>query len=289
MKILAFGEILWDVIEDQKHIGGAPLNFAAHFVKCGGRSAIISRVGKDQNGTEAIEQVNSVGIDTRYVQFDDDHMTGVVNVKLQDGFPTYTIERDVAYDFIGPADILEEAYDAFYFGSLAQRNTISQNSLQHILKKNKFDQIFYDVNLREGHYLKEVIEPSLKMCTILKLNDEEVITLSEMFYQSNLSTDQFIQRITSDHPKIELVIVTEGAKGCIIYKGVEKFRAESEKVKVKDTVGAGDSFSAAFVHTYLTTNNPERAAFVANKVGGFVASCNGAVPDYTPEIKALFE
>ncbi len=285
MKVLAFGEILWDVINDDKHIGGAPLNFAAHYAQCGGTSAIISSLGTDGNGDEALNSVTRSGVNTEFIRRDPEHETGIVMVTLDEGSPSYEIRENVAYDFIEVPDLKAlETYDSFYLGTLAQRSPISRRSLYDILENVKFEEIFYDVNLREGCYSKENIQKSLEYCTQFKLNDEEVVTLSELLYGSPMATMIFAEKLFQDYSNLNLIIVTEGARGCFVHRRGELVFSESEKIKVKDTVGAGDSFSASFLYTYQKTGDIQRSANMANKVGGFVASSSGAVPKYSQEI-----
>jgi fructokinase len=175
MKVLAFGEILWDVINGEEHLGGAPFNFAAHSAKCGNNSFIISRLGNDPRGINAFNRCKDYGVDNSMIQWDDKHPTGIVTVTLNNGQPDYTIHKGVAYDFIAVDDTVaklpEREFDIFYFGSLIQRNQVSSSTLYHILKHSAFKQIFYDVNLRKEGYDLNTLHQSLLACTILKLNN----------------------------------------------------------------------------------------------------------------------
>jgi len=291
LRVLVYGEILWDIINGQNFLGGAPLNFAAHTVRCGVQSNIISGLGKDNLGYEALSLANKMGVNTRLVQNITNKNTGTVAVTLHNGQPDYTIKTNVAFDFIKPEPLKREKqknYSAFYFGTLIQRNIESRTTLYYILDNFHFDYIFYDVNLRKNCYSKEVIEKSLNYCTILKVNDEEVLELSKMLYTKKQSFKLFTKEIIKNYPQIEIVLMTAGEKGCLVYKNNNVFTVKSVPVKVKDTVGAGDAFSAVFLTTYLKTNNALKAAKLANLVGGFVASSNGATPIYPEEIRKLF-
>lgn len=290
MKVLSFGEILFDIIEGDPYLGGAPLNFAGHLAQFGVDSYIFSAVGNDALGSDAIRQITQLGVNTRFVQVKEAYSTGTVPVVILNGQPDYTIIENVAYDFIDYPDDDEEmaatAFDVLYFGTLAQRNTQSRNALKQLLKQKRFKQIFYDINLRKNSYSKEVIQESLRHCTILKLNDEEVKVLSELFYQESLSMEKFSTRIAQEY-ELEIVVITAGEKGCYIFESMELFFVSGYPAKVVDTVGAGDSFSAAFVYHYLKKKDALVAADVANRLGAFVASSRGPLPAYTTEIKKV--
>ncbi len=290
MKVLSFGEILWDIIEGKKYLGGAPFNFSAHISQCGAEAFIVSRLGKDTLGKKAHQEVIKWKVDPSFIQWDETYPTGTVDVSLQEGQPTYRINTQVAYDFIAAEELHEKIkihdFDIFYFGTLAQRNPVSARALQKIMQDYTFKHVFCDLNLREGHYTKETIENSLKLCSILKLNHEEVQVLSSLFYREPLSEQLFAQKIAQDYHQ-KIIIITAGAEGCYVYYQGELHKIGAQKVKVKDAVGAGDSFSAAFLFKYLRNADPVEAGKAANRVGGFVASSRGAIPSYSNEIREL--
>lgn len=292
MKIIAFGEILFDIIEDEPHLGGAPLNFAAHLARFGWESYMYSRIGKDDLGNQAISQIEILGVKTAFIQEDEIHPTGTVPVTLRYGQPDYIISENVAYDYIefDHDDSIWETmdFDVLYFGTLAQRNSRSATALKQLVARKTFQHIFYDINLRKNSYTKEVINTSLQLCTILKLNDDEVEVLSEMYYQMKLNQEAFLKQLTSDF-KINIVIVTAGDKGCYIFHSGTLSFVKGYSVQVKDTIGAGDAFSAAFIYHYLKYHDVLKAADIANKLGSFVAGSRGAIPVYSPEIKEMLE
>ena len=288
MKVLSFGEILWDLIGTARHIGGAPLNFAAHFVKCGGEATMVSRVGTDDLGTSALQFVADLGVNTSHIQTDDRYPTGTVMVTLEDGSPLYEILTNVAYDHIQiPSFSVFKKYDALYFGTLAQRSEVSRMSLYNVLKNNEFNHVFYDVNLREGNYNFDWIRHSLESCTIFKLNDEEISVLSKGLFGSDLGEEDFLDLIFGGYPNLDLIILTLGARGCLVQDRIGSCHVPAEKIKVKDTVGAGDAFSASFLYSYLTTRDAVISAQVGNKIGGYVASMEGAIPEYSQEIREI--
>ncbi|MCZ6522192.1 MAG: carbohydrate kinase [Bacteroidetes bacterium] len=291
MNSLAFGEIFWDVSEGQPYIGGAPFNLAAHLAKCGADSFVISRVGNDELGLSALEETKSLSVNDTWVQVDNQYATGTVDVFLRDGQPTYTIHENVAYDFIDHQEFDQRKLKAaefkiFYFGTLAQRNIKSRETLYQLLSEIKFNHIFYDVNLRQQFFSKEIIENSLKYSTILKLNHEEMKVLSDLLYGQEIKAEEFSQKLVTAFNQ-QLIIITAADKGCMVFANGEFQSVPGEKVEVVDAVGAGDSFSAAFLYKYFQVGDPVKAAFVANQIGAFVASSRGAVPTYPDHIKEL--
>ncbi|MEL6847209.1 MAG: carbohydrate kinase [Bacteroidota bacterium] len=291
MNVISFGEILWDIIEGTPYIGGAPFNFAAHLSQCGAEVAMISRLGKDELGERALEAVKKLSVDPRYIQWDSDHPTGTVDVFLKNGQPSYTIHPEVAYDYIAfdplqAAGLLEAEVEVFGFGTLAQRHPQSQETLARILAARSFQHVFYDVNLRKDCYNQEIIQASVPHSTVLKLNDEEVPLISDFLFGKKESMEGFARRVAEEH-ELAVVIITAGAQGCYIFHGGKYELVPGRAVTVVDTVGAGDSFSAAFMFQYVAHGDPFQAASVANQVGGFVAASRGPIPTYTEEIKSL--
>lgn len=282
MKVAAFGELLWDVVEGQNLIGGAPFNFAAHAVQCGIGAAIVSALGKDNLGERALKEVKRLNVESQFLQFAD-KPTGTVNVTLKKGQPSYQIIEKVAYDFIDSLALdigALKTYDHFYFGSLSQRNVVSRASLKHIIDQCQFGTIFLDVNLRQNYYSVETLDFSLRRCTILKLNEDEVKILSKLLFFKLLKPKAFSTTILEYFPNIQSIIVTLGGKGCLVYNQSEFVRIHSQPIQVEDTIGAGDSFSAAFLSHYVQNKNVKQAAQFANRIGGFVASSKGAIPSY---------
>lgn len=291
MRVLSFGEILWDIIEGNYYIGGAPFNLAAHISRCGAETYMISRLGKDEWGEKAFSKVEALGIKTNFIQWDEEKPTGTVDVFLNNGQPSYTINPEVAYDYIDfeslrEAKLEELKFDMFAFGSLAQRNQTSRQSLSQLLKKFSFSYVFYDVNLRKDGYSKEIINESISYSNILKLNDDEVPIISDFVFGEELGFEAFCERLVAEL-KQQIIIITAGGEGCYIYHDGQLQKVGGKKVKVVDTVGAGDSFSAAFLATFFKSGDPIHAAHVANQLGAFVASSHGPIPTYSDELKAV--
>ncbi|HRG07392.1 MAG TPA: PfkB family carbohydrate kinase [Cyclobacteriaceae bacterium] len=287
MKALVFGEILWDIIEGQEYLGGAPLNFAAHFTQCGAQASIVSAVGNDNRGWRAINEITRLKIDYSAVNVLTSVPTGTVDVLLHDGEPTYTITEKVAYDFINPDEVIDslrkKRFDVFYFGTLAQRSEQSRNALTKILDSIQFSHKFYDVNLRKDSYTPIIIRNGLKRCSIFKLNKEEVPVISQLLFKTSLSTELFCRFIT-DEFNIEIVIITAAAQGCQIYHQNMLTNIPGVPVQVADAVGAGDAFSAAFMFHYGYSKDPLEAARLANLIGSYVAGKSGPIPEYSPDL-----
>lgn len=280
---MAFGEILWDIIDGQPHLGGAPLNFAAHLAKSGVQSEMISAVGTDYYGAEAKKRVKELSVGVDLVSELSEYPTGTVDVFLEDGQPDYLIHTNVAFDHIRVKKTDLEHYDLFYFGTLIQRETESRESLYRVLQHNNFDYIFYDVNLRKNCFNSETLKTSLGYANIIKLNMDEVHEIARLIWNQEMSLEGFLVRLNKEFsPRI--VIITDGGNGCYVFESNELKHVAGVKVKVKDAVGAGDSFSAAFMAKYMKSKDALLSAMVANKVGAYVASCEGAIPDYSKEL-----
>lgn len=287
MKVLAFGEILWDVINGTEHLGGAPFNFAAHAAQCGNESSIVSRLGSDFLGMRAFNLSKKHGVDPSFIQWDEIYPTGIVDVSLINGQPDYIIRENAAYDHIESGPVLsaltEHSFDVFYFGSLAQRNVISSHALFRILSLNKFKHVFYDVNLRKNSYTELIIRKSLAACSIFKLNVDEVNVISNILTSAPLGLEEFCRCVKSLFPNVQLVVITASEKGCYIFYD-HLISVPGTAVKVRDAVGAGDAFSASFMHVYALTGDPVQAGQIANHIGAFVATKDGAIPAYSAEI-----
>lgn len=288
MRILSFGEVLFDIIEGEHYLGGAPLNFAAHLAQMGEASYIFSKVGRDTLGREALNKIQAIGVKSDLIQQDNQYPTGTVPVKIKKGQPDYTILTDVAYDFIDFSEskvflnLLD--FDVLYYGTLAQRHLVSQRALQELIKSKTFRHVFYDINLRKDCYTPSIIQQSLQHCSIFKLNDEEIAVVSSLLYGKEFTMEEFVGLISTDF-QIGVIVITAGAIGCYVYADGKLHFVKGYPAQVVDTVGAGDAFSAAFVSAYVRHHDPLRAADIANKLGAFVAGSRGPIPDYSPEIK----
>lgn len=289
-KVLSFGAIVWDVINDTEYIGGAPLNVAAHLAKWGIESYMISRVGNDRLGIMAIKEADNLGIKTSYIQKDPIYHTGIAICSIDsDGIAKYEIPDDAAYNYIEYPQSLKEdigdiEYDAFYFGTFEQRGAVSLRSLKRILNTFRFKNVFCDFNIRQNFHPTDVIVYSLQNSNIVKMNEQEAEVISTQLYGSYEGDEGFGRRISSDYG-IKIVCITKGSEGySLIYNG-QFSTYHANIVHVCDTIGAGDAFSAAFLACFCRTQNPYASGKLANYVGSYVASQKSAVPAYSNEME----
>lgn len=283
MKLLSFGEILWDVYENEKHIGGAPLNFAAHFAKQGGESYMISAVGNDELGKSALELLKKWDVKTDYVSVLSKKETGKCIVTLDSkGVPSYNLLDDVAYDYIIEFDLNNIEFDAFYFGTLALRNENNRQVVRNIIKNNTFKEIFVDINIRKPYVLKEAVEIAFENATIIKISDEELPIVTELLFGKECDYTTASKVLGEKFSNLKLVIITLGEKGSFLYdcKNNVSYYHKAEVVKVVSTVGAGDSFSATFLKNYLSGVKIEECLTQSSKISAFVVSKAEAIPEY---------
>ena len=282
--VVGIGELLWDVFPTGKRAGGAPINFVYHATQLGAEGYAISAVGKDSLGKEILQVLKENNI-ANYVE-SVDYPTGTVQVKLADGIPSYTIIENVAWDHIPltktASDLVKQA-DAVCYGTLALRNSDSRKTVETLLSQTPKEALrFFDINLRQHYYSKELIEELLKEANIFKINDEEIQVLSKMF---NLAgTEDTLVKYFMDIYKLRYLILTAGEKYSTVYSQTEKSYIETPKVKVADTVGAGDSFSGAFVQGLLSGKTLKEAHRQAVEISAFVCTQTGAWPKYEPAL-----
>lgn len=283
MKTLAFGEVLWDIYPQSKHLGGAPLNFSGHFKKCGGESFIVTAVGTDALGKEALDKMLKLGIQTEYVTFCENKETGKCIVTLDENKkPAYNLLNNVAYDDIKMPAFYENTFDVLYFGTLSLRNQNNARVLKKILSENKFQHTFVDINIRSPYYSESVVRFAMENATIIKISDEELPIVMNVLGKSLLTDTQCAKALSEAFNNLKIIIITKGAEGAFVYdSAIEKiYESKAKKVKVVSTVGAGDSFSASFLAKYLQTNDIECALSLATEISGFVVGCIDAIPDY---------
>lgn len=289
MKVLAFGEVLRDVYPDSAVLGGAPLNFCAHCVKCGGEGYVFSGVGKDEAGREVLEEIRSMNVNTDFVDIND-KPTGTVLVTLNEKMvPTFNVLSDMAYDNVTYSDDLVDRinakkFDAFYFGTLAQRSPVSRATVRAVLKKCSFPNVFCDLNLRNNCYDADSVETCLKYATILKISDEEEPRLHVYDFWNELRGEtlaDLVENLFRKYLQLNFVIITKGPKGSEIFeRGKSSVSVPAEGKKVVSTVGAGDSFGAAWLTMFLLGETPLRAGQIASRVSDTVVAHKEAVPDY---------
>ena len=279
MKIASFGEIIWDVYPDESCIGGAPLNFAAHAAQQGAESLLISAVGDDALGEAAREALLRFGVGDSLVATVSGKPTGQCLVTLdEENKPHYDLLADTAYDVISCETPLD--CDAFVFGTLIQRSAHNRRTLQWLLEQSNFSEVFCDLNIRPPYYDRDSVERCLRHATMLKVSREELPAVTELLYGEALSVETAVRRLCTDYPNIRLCLVTLDRDGALVYETAtgKTFRQAAKPVEVVSTVGAGDSFGAAFLTTYLRTGNIETALQKAVEISAFVVAHKEAVP-----------
>lgn len=275
MKIVSFGEILFDVFGNEKKIGGAPFNFAAHAARLGAESYLVSAVGADENGREALAAAANVGVRTDLISVERNYPTGRCDVSLSGGKPVYSLVQNVAYDHIRP-NIPPFKADALYMGTLAMRSGDSARSFESILRSLERKEVFFDVNLRQNYYSRALVERLTACATILKISDEELPVYGRGDDVSVLLS------ISSRFKNLKYICLTMGAKGAAVFDCANKaiLFSDTPKNKPVSTVGAGDSFSAAFLYFLLSGEPIGVCLDNAVKLSDFVVTRLEAVPDY---------
>jgi fructokinase len=280
--VIGLGELLWDMFPSGKQLGGAPANFAYILNLLGDLGVVASRVGQDDLGGEAISRVKGLGLQAREIQTDPVHPTGSVEVALDSaGQPKFGIKQSVAWDFLDWTPewrALAKACDAVCFGSLAQRSPRSRETIHAFLETaGKSAVCVFDVNLRQCFHSPELISSSARVAHILKLNHEELPVVTKMLgYES--SDEKSAARWLQKKYNLRLVCVTRGARGSLMVNGNNETEHPGFQVKVADTVGAGDAFTAALVHHFLRGASLAAMSEAANQLGSWVASQVGAMP-----------
>ena len=284
LKVLGFGEVLWDKINGKLIIGGTIFNLIAHCKKMGSDSYLISSIGNDKLGIKTKSVIKEKGIKTDFINIVD-KSTCVVKVDTDNNYePSYRLSDSTSWDFI---DINESdielinkiQFDYFCFGTLGQRSLKNTKSLKNIFDNCNFDNIFCDINLRLNYYDKSRIEYSLERCNILKMNWEEAGILKNMLGLKNNEYGNFLKKLSSEF-NIDIICITKGGSGADIYSKNDLIHCPGYKVKVKDTVGSGDAFSAALITKIYNKSSLKDACEYACKIGAVIASKRGAVPSY---------
>ena len=287
--IVGMGEALWDVLPEGKKIGGAPANFAYHVSQFGFDSRVVSAVGNDALGDEILEVFKEKQLKHQLQVVN--YPTGTVQVTLDSaGIPLYEIKEGVAWDNIPFTDDLKRlalSTRAFCFGSLAQRNEVSRTSINRFLDTmpDGDGQLkIFDINLRQGFYTKEIIRESCRRCNVLKINDEELVAISRMFGYPGIDLQDKCWILLAKY-NLKMLILTCGTNGSYVFTpGVVSFQ-ETPRVPVADTVGAGDSFTAAFCASLLKGKSVPEAHKLAVEVSAYVCTQSGAMPELPQVLK----
>ncbi len=288
--VVGLGEVLWDVLPEGKKLGGAPANFAYHAGQFLGQdnTMAISALGEDALGDETIEALREHGLNDLMPRVP--YPTGTVQVTLAEGgIPTYDIRENVAWDNIPfDHDIQHIASQcrAVCFGSLAQRNVVSRETIQRFLDATPADCLkIFDINLRQQFYTKEIIQESIRRCNVLKINDEELVLIGRMFGYPGLDIENKCWLILGKY-NLDMLVLTCGTNGSYVFTPGQVSFQETPKVRVADTVGAGDSFTGSFVAAILNGKPVAEAHKLAVEVSAFVCTQNGAMPTLPAELLA---
>jgi fructokinase len=310
--VLGIGELLWDVLPNATRLGGAPANFAVMAGRLGNRAAILSRIGRDDMGRQAIDRLSPMPVDTSLLQVDPTHETGRVTVSFQghdfeSHDPQYTIHEPAAWDFLELSDQWiqnVERADAICFGSLAQRSPQSRQTIQTLVAETSASCIrVFDVNLREPFYSAEVMQESLELASVVKMNETEVPLVLSLLNIDPLNLDLpevnadfeagttdigpqagtdlmrvAAERLLSVFPGLQMVAITRGARGSILVTRDDWDVHQGFPIKVADAVGAGDAFTAAITHYMLRGADLATLNEAGNRWGGWLASQSGAMP-----------
>ena len=280
--VVGMGEALWDVLPEGKKIGGAPANFAYHVSQFGLNSCVVSAVGNDALGNEIIENFTSKGLNQLIEKVP--YPTGTVQVEIdQAGIPQYEIKENVAWDnipYTANLEVVASRTKAVCFGSLAQRNVVSRNTINRFLDampKNDDTLVVFDVNLRQGFYNKEILCNSMTRCNILTIKDEELVTVSRMFGYPGIDLQDKCWILLGKY-NLKMLILTCGINGSYVFTpGTVSFQP-TPRVEVADTVGAGDSFTAAFISSIIKGKSVAEAPSLAVQTSAFVCTKKGAMP-----------
>ena len=286
--IVGIGDILWDCLPEGRKIGGAPANFAYYTKQFGYDSMLVSAVGDDDLGMEIREVLDRAGLE--YILDVPGYPTGTVEIDLdENGIPSYDIKENVAYDFIPFTPELEEVArkcNVACFGSMTQRNPVSRNTIRRFLEtmpQTGETYKVFDINLRQHFYDKEIIAESLRLCNVLKINDEELVVVKDMFRYEGGSYREVCLKIISEW-NLKYLILTCGTNGSYIFTENESSFMETPVVNVADTVGAGDSFISAFMASILKGQDIRTAHKLAVKISAYICTRYGAMLDLPKEM-----
>jgi fructokinase len=286
--ILGIGELLWDLLPAGPQLGGAPANYSVMAGRLGNHATVISRIGRDALGDDALAVLSAFPVDCGQLQIDTEQPTGAVAVELQDGQPSYIIHHPSAWDFfeLTPGWLAQAALaDAVCFGSLGQRSARSRQTIHALVKATRPEcHRIFDVNLRSPFYTGEIVRDSLALASVMKMNDVEVsLVLTLLNLPAAASLRAGAERLLTEFSNLSLVAITRGGEGSLLVSRSGSDEHSGISIKVADTIGAGDAFTAAMTH-YLLKGAPLRVLNEAgNRWGSFVASQSGAMPAISAE------
>ena len=285
---ISLGEILWDLLPSGKQLGGAPGNFAYHIHTLGAEALVVSRVGNDAPGREILNRLRGFDLRTDGITTDPSAPTGTVSVALDPhGTPTFTIHENVAWDFLeAGVGVLREAAeaDAICFGTLAQRNTVARAAIRTVLRAAPAATLrIFDINLRQHSWSPDLIMESLELANALKLNDEELPVLARLL--GFRGDEPSLLRQIAKRFNLKAVALTKAAKGSSLLLGDKLVSRLGTKLTIADTVGAGDSYTAALTMGLLAGHEPDRIIDFAHRIANYVCTQHGATPPMPSELR----
>lgn len=286
--LVGLGEILWDMLPCGKRLGGAPANFAYHAHCLGGVGIVASCIGDDEQGRQILEKLDGLDLNRNHIAVDKQHPTGAASVEVDEaGKPSYIIRENVAWDFIPVSPQLMELAKkagAVCFGSLAQRSEVSRGTIQAFIKATRPSCLrIFDINLRQSFYSPEIIEASLQLANVLKLNDEELPIVADML--ATAGDEAAVLSKLAKRYNLRLIALSRGDKGSLFLSKGQTSSHNGCPVVVADTVGAGDAFTAALAMGMLRNHTLDRINDHANCVASFVCSQAGATPELPDELR----
>jgi len=283
LTVVGLGELLWDVFPEAKHLGGAPANFAYMSSLLGHNAVVLSRLGNDDFGREALDFLRGLGLSATHIQRDLEHPTGTVTVKVSsDGIPEFIIHDNVAWDYLEWTPQLAEVAataDIVCFGSLAQRSSTSRETIGKFVRATRSECVrVFDVNLRQHFFSTDILIASIRLATIVKLNHEELPRVLKGLQLGPAPTDVEGARALISAFGPTLICVTRGDRGSLLVTSNDHAEHPGFKVRVADTVGSGDAFTAALADGFCRGCSLQEINDTANRLGAWVASQSGATP-----------
>lgn len=290
-RVVGLGELLWDLLPSGAQIGGAPANFSYHAGALGAEARTISRIGRDDLGTRLLRDLEALGVSTQGLQIDDTRPTGTVAVEIDaQGQPCYVITPDVAWDHVQAtpdAIAMASRADAICFGTLAQRNAVSRAAIRSLVAASPSTALrILDVNLRQQFYSAELIDESLHLASLLKVNDVELPHLAAMFGLTGGEQGQMEQ--IAQRWSLRGVALTRGDKGSALLTEQAWSEHPGVRVTVVDTIGAGDAFTAAMTVGLLSGWPLDEVNTQANRVAAYVAGQAGGTPALPADLTRVF-
>jgi len=286
--VVGIGEILWDMLPSGRKLGGAPANFAYFAGALGAESYMASTVGRDRLGRDILSKLRKMGFSRKYVAVDQVHPTGVVAVQLDPaGKPTYEIKKNAAWDYVRFTPglrALAARTDAVCFGSLAQRSPVSRATIRRFVSSMPVAALrVLDVNLRQSFYGRKIIHDLLTLSNVFKLNDDELLIIADLF--SIPGNEEAVVRRLMRKYALKVVAVTKGAKGAVLYCPGGGYPIKGRKIRIADTVGAGDAFTAGLVMGLLRGLKMDMIVALAGRLAVYVCGQRGATPHLPVEIR----